>query len=101
MSETKIENKQIVVTGDVLSNDMGMVPGKNTFRIGERIIAKKIGLVDIKGRVIKIIPLTGSYTPAYNDEVVGRILETQSSGWQVDIGAPYDAYLPLTEYSSA
>jgi len=101
MSETKIENKEIVVTGQVLSQDMGMVPGKNTFRIGEKIIAKRTGLADIRGRVIKIIPLSGSYIPEYNDEIVGRIIETQSTGWQVDIGAPYDAYLPLSEYSSA
>lgn len=99
MSETKIENKQIVVTGQILSEDMGMVPGKNAFRTGEKIIAKKTGLADIKGRVIKIIALTGTYVPEYNDEVIGKIVETQSTGWQVDIGAPYEAYLPLTEYS--
>ena len=101
MEKTKIENKKIVVTGQVMSEDMGMVPGKNTFRIGEKIIAKQTGLSEIKGVVMKIIPLTGSYIPEYNDEVVGRIIETQSTGWQVDIGAPYDAYLPMTEYSMA
>jgi len=101
MEKTKIENKEIVVTGQVMSEDMGIVPGKNTFRIGKKIIAKRTGLSEIRGVVMKIIPLTGSYIPEYNDEVVGRIIETQSSGWQVDIGASYDAYLPMTEYSMA
>ena len=68
MTQAKVENKEIVVTGQVLSEDMGMVHGKNTFRINEKIITKKIGLADIKGRVIKIIPLTGGYIPEYNDE---------------------------------
>jgi exosome complex component RRP4 len=101
MNKVKVENKKIVVTGQVLSEDMGTVPGKNTFRIGEKIIAKRTGLTDIRGRVIKIIPLSGGYIPEYNNEVVGKIIETQSTGWQVDIGAPYVAYLPLTEYSRA
>ncbi|MBR9678987.1 MAG: hypothetical protein GON13_01860 [Nanoarchaeota archaeon] len=101
MEKIKLENKEIVVTGQIMSNDMGIVPGKNTFRIGEKIIAKQTGLSEIKGVVMKIIPLTGTYTPEYNDEVVGKIIETQSSGWQVDIGAPHDAYLPMTEYSLA
>jgi exosome complex component RRP4 len=99
MNKTKIENKQIVVTGEVLSEDMGTVPGKHTFRIGKKIIAKRTGLADIRGRVIKIIPLSGGYIPEYNNEVVGKIVETQGTGWQVDIGAPYIAYLPLTEFS--
>ncbi len=100
--ETKtVEDKKIVVTGEVLSEDMGMVPGKNTFRSGSKIIAKRVGLSDVNGRAIKIIPLTGGYIPEFDDEVVGKIIETQSTGWQVNIGAPYDAYLPLSEYSMA
>ncbi len=99
MNKTKVEDKQIVVPGEVLAEDIEMIPGKNTFRIGEKIIAKTVGLVDIKGRVIKIISLSGKYVPNKFDELIGVVLEVSNTGWQIDIGAPYQAYLPFSEYS--
>ncbi|PIN99744.1 RNA-binding protein [archaeon CG10_big_fil_rev_8_21_14_0_10_43_11] len=99
MSKTDVKDKDIVVPGQTLAKDMGLVAGKNTYRHGEEIIAKTAGLVDIKGRVIKIIPLSGKYIPNKFDELIGVILEAGGTGWQVNIGAPYQAYLPFSEYT--
>lgn len=95
----KVHEKEIVVPGQVLAEDMGIIPGTNTFREGNKVIAKKIGIADVKGRVVKIIPLSGRYIPQKYDELIGVVLETSSNGWQINIGAPYQAYLPVSEYS--
>jgi len=99
MTELKIKDKDIVVPGQIVAKGIDNIPGKGCFREKEQIISKIIGLANIKGRVINIIPLVGKYMPKRDDEVVGVVTDVTSTGWQVDIGAPYSAYLPMSEYS--
>ncbi len=98
MSEISIVDKSIVVPGEVLAEDLGVIPGKNCFRVGEKVFSKVIGIADVKARVINVIPLVGRFMPVRGDQILGCVLEVQNNGWQVDIGAPYNAFLPLSEF---
>ena len=40
----EIENKQIVVPGEVLAEGMDFLPGEGTFRDGEHVVSSRIGL---------------------------------------------------------
>ncbi len=97
MSKLIIASREVALPGDLLAEGMEFIAGKNTYRKNEKIYSNRLGLVDVKGSVIKIIPLSGKYIPQKEDLIVGEISEVGFSSWQVDIGAPFIANLPLSE----
>lgn len=100
MSEMKVENKQIVVPGEVLAEGLDFLPSYGTYREGDKILASRVGMVNVDGKVIKLITLTGTYSPKRNDMVIGRIVEILFSGWRVELNCPYQAILGLKDATS-
>ncbi len=100
MSEMKVKEKEVVVPGEVLATGMDYLPGNGTYRMNENIIANKLGLITIEGKVVKLIPLAGKYYPKRNDVVIGKVVDTMSSGWRVEINSMYVAALMLRDASS-
>jgi exosome complex component RRP4 len=92
-----IRDKQVVVPGDVLADDLGFIPGFGTYRNNNNLMCSRLGLVNVEGKVIKIIPLSGKYLPRRNDIVVGRIFDILMMGWRIDINSPYSAVLSSKE----
>ncbi len=88
MSKILVKDKDIVIPGDVLAEGMEYLPSGRAYRDKDKLFASSLGLVNIKGRVIKVIPLAGRYIPKEKDLVVGRIEATGKYGWHVDINAP-------------
>jgi exosome complex component RRP4 len=97
MSEIKVKDKDIVVPGEELADGMDFIPSGAAFRENEKIYANRIGLAQIEGRVIKIIPLAGKYNPERNDMVIGKVVDILMSGWRVDLLSPYDAVLNIRD----
>lgn len=95
-----VKDKTVVVPGEILAEGMDHVPAQGTFRENENIIASQIGLVNINGRLIKVIGLSGRYIPKPGDMVIGRITYISFSNWSVDIGYAYEANLSLKEATS-
>lgn len=96
MTDMLKSERDVVVPGDEIINSMDYLPGKNSFRKGNSIYSKRIGLVSIHGRVISVIPLSGVYIPKVGDMVIGKVKEIQSSGWIADINSTDRAYLPVS-----
>ncbi|MEN9625835.1 MAG: hypothetical protein RL557_163 [archaeon] len=91
----KVERKlvipgEIIVSGDAL-------PGDFTRKEGNDIIANRFGLAEIGGRVVRIIPISGVYEPRRGNSVIGRVEDITFSGWLINIGGPYSAFLPVSE----
>jgi len=100
--ETQNENilvkpREIVVPGQVLANGIDYLPNDGTYRDKNDIVSSKLGLVNIDGRVLKVVSLTGSYQPKENDVVIGRIADMGFSGWYVDIGSAHQANLSIRD----
>ncbi|MEM5797941.1 MAG: exosome complex RNA-binding protein Rrp4 [Candidatus Aenigmatarchaeota archaeon] len=93
MEEPK--EREFVLPGQVIVKSLDWLPGKNCYRDGDDIVAKRLGLVSIKNRVVSVIPFNTIYMPKADDMVIGKILDIQSNGWIVDINTAYDAFLPL------
>lgn len=91
-----VEKKQLVAPGEILAEGRYLT-GENTHREGEKVYSSKIGIVEVVGDRLGVIPLKGPYIPHIGDVVVGRIVDVGMSGWTVDIDAPYPALLPLSE----
>jgi exosome complex component RRP4 len=99
MSKLNVEEKQVVVPGQVVASGMDFLPSTGTYRLDDKVIANRLGLISVQGKVIKSMPLVGRYLPSNDDVVIGKVIDILMSGWRLDINSPYSAVLPLREGS--
>jgi len=97
MSELIIKEKDIVIPGEILAEGMDYLPGYNTYREGEKIFSKVIGLVNLSGRAIKITPLSGPYIPKPRDKIICKIIDIAMCGWRVNTNTAYSAMLNIKD----
>ena len=100
MGELLVNEKQVVVPGEVLATGMDYLPAQGAFREDDKIISSQLGIVSTNGRLIKIVPLGGPYVPKRGDTVIGRVADLTYSSWFVDVGYAYDANLTMKEATS-
>ncbi len=91
------KERKLVVPGEVIIEGEDYLPGDFTRKEGNQVISNRYGLVETNGRVVKIIPISGVFEPRRGNNVIGRVEDTTFSGWMMDIGGPYSAFLPLME----
>ena len=91
-----VKNRELVVPGTLLAQGP-FKNGRGTFREGNRVYSTVVGLVEIRGDSIRVIPLEGPYIPEVGDNVIGKIVDVKFSNWTVDIGAPYQANLRVQD----
>ena len=89
--------RKLVIPGETIESGEDLLPGDFTKKEGNDVIANRYGLAEISGRVVKIIPISGVFEPRRGNTVIGRVEDTNFSGWMIDIGGPYSAFLPLAE----
>ncbi len=97
MEKISVQDRDIVVPGDLLAEGVEMLPAGKAYRDGDKIFASTIGIVSIKGRVIKVIQLAGRYMPKKGDIIIGKVVNIGHSGWQIDINCPYIADMNIGE----
>jgi len=98
MTKVLVEDKAIVVPGQVLADGMGFLPAGAAYRDNDKIIALQLGMVNISGRLIKLIPLKGLYVPKINDMILGTVEDITMTGWFVDYGGSKYAMLSGRNY---
>jgi len=98
--EILVKEKDIVVPGELLARGMESLPGFGTYREGDNIIAKQVGLLSLSGRIIRVIPLSGRYVPKKEDLIIGKVVDVSFSGWRVDIGWAFEAGLNMKDATS-
>ena len=90
------DRKQLVGPGELLAEGPYFA-GENTYREGSKIFSSRVGMADVVGNKLIVVPVKGAYIPRIDDIVIGRVTDIGMSGWQVDISAPYPAMLPGSE----
>lgn len=100
MGEFTVENKSVAVPGELLAKGMDCFPSFGTYRDGENIYASRLGLININGKVVKMIPLTGAYLPKIKDVIIGEVVDILMSGWRLEINSAYSAMLSLKDGTS-
>lgn len=91
-----VENKDLVIPGEVLADD-DFYPGRGTFKENGKICSSLMGLVSIRNKKLRVIPLKSKYVPKKGDVVIGKIDDVRFSLWGVDINSPYSGILPAFE----
>ncbi len=97
MSEIIVQERDVIIPGEVLADGMDYLPGDNTFRQQDKVLSKMLGIVNISGRVIKVTPLAGPYLPTPGDKIIGHVTDIMFSGWRVDTGTAYSAVLNVKD----
>lgn len=95
--EVEEVKRKVVVPGEIIVSGEEFLPGDNTRREGKNILASKYGLAEEKGRLVKIIPLSGVYMPRRGNVVIGKVTDVTFNGWITDINAPYSGFLSVNE----
>ena len=90
------EKRKIVIPGEVIVKG-DFLPGEGTEKHADEIVAMKFGLAEEQNKLIKVIPLSGTYQPRRGNVVIGKVENVTFNGWVIDIGSAENAFLPLTE----
>lgn len=91
-------DKRALVTPGQLIAEGDYETGEGTFWDDDKIRASQMGLVDKRGNKLKIIPLEGRYIPQVGDKVLGIVVDNYYSGWILDLNAPYEGRLSVSDY---
>ncbi len=89
--------RKVVIPGETLAKGIGYLAGQGTHRVNEEIRASILGLMEMQGKVVKVIPLKGAYIPKEGDKVIGQITDVGYSVWEVNVNAPAPALLSITD----
>jgi len=81
------------VPGDLIAEG-DFHPLANTYRVGDKVYSLRVGLSEVEGNKVKVIPLTGPYVPKVDDVVVGLVTEVSAFAWTVDINSFFPAFIP-------
>src|ERR687886_1212269 len=93
MQEVK---RRYVVPGDKIAEG-NFRPLMNVIKVGNSIIATRIGIAESGREGVKVIPLSGVYIPRVNDIVIGKITDHSSLSWEVDVNSCFSAHLPAQD----
>jgi exosome complex component RRP4 len=93
MQEVK---RRYVVPGDKIVEG-NFRPLMNVIKVGNSIIATRIGIAESGREGVKVIPLSGVYIPRVNDVVIGKITDHSSLSWEVDVNSCFSAHLPAQD----
>ncbi|MFH1420359.1 MAG: exosome complex RNA-binding protein Rrp4 [Candidatus Aenigmatarchaeota archaeon] len=86
--------RTLVIPGDELGAGRS---GHGTYEDNGKVYAKVVGLHDQKDDLHFVIPLQGIYDPKREDGVIGRVIEIIATRWILDINAPYEATMAVSD----
>jgi exosome complex component RRP4 len=89
--------RKISIPGEIIAEGEDYLPGEWTEKREEKIYALKYGLIEEANKLVKIIPVSGTYSPRRGNVVIGKVENITFNGWVVDIGAPENAFLTVME----
>lgn len=97
MGQLFVQDRELVVPGQVLADGMDYLPSSGAYREQDKLVSLLLGLVTLEGRLVKIIPLRGRYMPKIGDVVIGKVIDMTFSNWFIDIGCTNNGVMGLSE----
>ena len=91
-----VQHRELVVPGQLLAEGGYAISG-GAFREGNLIYASVVGLADVRGQEVGVIPLQGRYVPKRGDVVVGVVIDSHPSGWILDINSSYEGNMFVSD----
>ncbi len=92
-----VQQKDVVVPGDLLAEGDVEAPPTLTYREGGRVYASVPAIVEIKNNRLIVTPLELTYIPKPGDVTIGIVVDIGNTYWAVDLNSPYKGQLPVNE----
>ncbi|HID90757.1 TPA: RNA-binding protein [Candidatus Bathyarchaeota archaeon] len=89
-----VENRELVTPGTLLAKG-DYKAGEHAYKRGDCIYSTHTGLVERSDNVIGVIALVGCYVPKVGDLVIGKVVDSHFTYWEIDINSPYIAKLKV------
>ncbi|MHA1720324.1 MAG: exosome complex RNA-binding protein Rrp4 [Promethearchaeota archaeon] len=90
MESIEKPTREIVTPGMVISSDPELIPGRGAIRDNNNeIISLFVGLKEIRGKYINVVPLNGLYNPQLGDKIIGRVIAKTPVKYLLDINSKY------------
>lgn len=89
--------RKIVIPGEIIAEGNEYLPGEGTEKKGEGVIALRYGLMEESNKLVKVIPLSGTYQPRRGNVVIGKVENVTFNGWVINIDTAQNAFLPVME----
>ncbi|MDF1540571.1 MAG: exosome complex RNA-binding protein Rrp4, partial [Candidatus Thorarchaeota archaeon] len=80
------QKREIVVPGQLLAEGRYRA-AVGAYGEGEKVFAAVVGLAELRGNTVKVVPLQGVYIPHEGDLVIGTITIVAGNNWKVDLGS--------------
>ena len=95
---TKENNqRKIVIPGEVVAKGDDFLPGEGTEKNKGEIVSLRYGLAEEQNKLVRVIPLSGTYHPRRGNVVIGEVENITFNGWVINIGTAENAFLSLME----
>lgn len=91
------KDKSLVIPGDLIYEGKTLYSSTGTYKEEDKIYSKYFGMVEIKGKNVRVIPFKGRYIPREGDLVIGSVFKLFYTSWIVEINSPYNGLLTLSE----
>lgn len=90
MEQEKTGTRQVVTPGMTLSTDPRQIPGRGTIKTKDNeIISLFVGIKDVRGKYINVVPLNGLYNPQIGDKVIARVYGKTPVKYLMDINSKF------------
>ena len=86
------KKREIVVPGELLAEGRYR-SSMGTYDEDGKVFSALVGIAELRGNTVKVVPLEGVYIPSEGDLVIGTITRVAGNNWKVDITGPYGASL--------
>ena len=90
-------DRKIVIPGEVIEKGADYLPGEGTEKRQDEIVAIRFGLAEEFNKLIKVIPLSGVYSPRRGNVIIGKVENITFNGWVINIGGSETGFLPVSE----
>jgi exosome complex component RRP4 len=92
-----MEERKIIIPGETIVSGDEFLPGDGARREGQDIVAGKYGLAEVSDKLVRVIPLSGVYTPRRGNVIIGTVVGITFKGWLIDFGSHQNGFLNVTE----
>jgi exosome complex component RRP4 len=90
-------DRKVVIPGEIIEKGHDFLPGEGTEKRGDEIVAVRYGLAEESNKLVKVIPLSGTYIPRRGNVVIGKVENLTFNGWVIDMGTAETAFISLME----
>jgi exosome complex component RRP4 len=91
------EERELVIPGEIIGKGDEFLPGENTYKFEDKILAQRYGIVEKLDKLVRVVPISGVFVPRRGNVVIAQVTDITFNGWLSDIDTAHSSFLPVAE----